>query len=124
MSVLICVFPYQIAEELLGDHSYRYLTADEMRGLGDDSTIDVTRDERANDVFNSSLGKFRFRDGWVVLVGEMFPLPVFLIVDCPLAFGWIEWRWLLMYKNRALFGVRRASSIVEWIVKYLACLCV
>lgn len=32
---------------MLGDQSYRYLTADEMKSLGDDSLpIDVTRDER------------------------------------------------------------------------------
>lgn len=32
---------------MLGDHTYRYLTADEMKSLGDDSLpIDVTRDER------------------------------------------------------------------------------
>ncbi|GJQ83739.1 hypothetical protein Trydic_g20615, partial [Trypoxylus dichotomus] len=34
-------------DTVLGDHSYRYLTADEMKSLGDDSLpIDVTRDER------------------------------------------------------------------------------
>ncbi|KAI1291714.1 Ankyrin-2 [Halotydeus destructor] len=34
-------------DNMLGDHSYRYLTADEMKSLGDDSMpIDVTRDER------------------------------------------------------------------------------
>lgn len=32
---------------MLGDQTYRYLTADEMKSLGDDSLpIDVTRDER------------------------------------------------------------------------------
>ncbi|XP_057661855.1 ankyrin-2-like isoform X33 [Diorhabda carinulata] len=34
-------------DTVLGDHTYRYLTADEMKSLGDDSLpIDVTRDER------------------------------------------------------------------------------
>ncbi|XP_044749003.1 uncharacterized protein LOC123309797 isoform X1 [Coccinella septempunctata] len=34
-------------DTLLGDQTYRYLTADEMKSLGDDSLpIDVTRDER------------------------------------------------------------------------------
>ena len=34
-------------ENLLGEPSYKYLTADEMRGLGDDSmAIDVTHDEK------------------------------------------------------------------------------
>lgn len=34
-------------DTMLGDHTYRYLTADEMKSLGDDSLpIDVTRDER------------------------------------------------------------------------------
>ncbi|XP_067131461.1 uncharacterized protein [Centruroides vittatus] len=34
-------------ETMLGDQSYRYLTADEMKSLGDDSLpIDVTKDER------------------------------------------------------------------------------
>lgn len=32
---------------MLGDQSYKYLTADEMKSLGDDSLpIDVTKDER------------------------------------------------------------------------------
>ena len=32
---------------MLGDHSYKYLTADEMKSLGDDSMpIDVTHDEK------------------------------------------------------------------------------
>ena len=36
-------------ENLLGEPSYKYLTADEMRGLGDDSmAIDVTHDEKQN----------------------------------------------------------------------------
>lgn len=34
-------------DTMLGDQTYRYLTADEMKSLGDDSLpIDVTRDER------------------------------------------------------------------------------
>ncbi|KAF5275920.1 hypothetical protein FQR65_LT16522 [Abscondita terminalis] len=34
-------------DTLLGDQTYRYLTADEMKSLGDDSLpIDVTKDER------------------------------------------------------------------------------
>jgi ankyrin len=34
-------------DTVLGDQTYRYLTADEMKSLGDDSLpIDVTRDER------------------------------------------------------------------------------
>lgn len=39
---------FAIGEDaLIGDHTYRYLTADEMKSLGDDSLpIDVTRDER------------------------------------------------------------------------------
>lgn len=63
MYILIISFPFfflslAIAEELLGDNSYRYLTADEMKFLGDDSLpIDVTKDERLNDTFNrDSLG--------------------------------------------------------------------
>ncbi|XP_045463228.1 ankyrin-2-like isoform X3 [Harmonia axyridis] len=36
-------------DTLLGDQTYRYLTADEMKSLGDDSLpIDVTRDERVD----------------------------------------------------------------------------
>lgn len=35
---------------MLGDQSYRYLTADEMKSLGDDSLpIDVTKDEKQQD---------------------------------------------------------------------------
>lgn len=34
-------------DNMLGDQAYRYLTADEMKSLGDDSLpIDVTKDER------------------------------------------------------------------------------
>ena len=34
-------------ENLLGEHSYKYLTVDEMKSLGDDSMpIDVTHDEK------------------------------------------------------------------------------
>ena len=49
-----------IAEELLVDNPYRYLTGDEMKFLGDDSLpIDVTKDERMNDTFGrDSLGMF------------------------------------------------------------------
>ncbi|KAJ8933668.1 hypothetical protein NQ314_013880 [Rhamnusium bicolor] len=37
----------QREDTVLGDQTYRYLTADEMKSLGDDSLpIDVTRDER------------------------------------------------------------------------------
>ena len=36
-------------ENLLGEHSYKYLTVDEMKSLGDDSMpIDVTLDEKQN----------------------------------------------------------------------------
>lgn len=39
---------------MLGDQSYRYLTADEMKSLGDDSLpIDVTKDEKHHDVMHS-----------------------------------------------------------------------
>lgn len=42
------------ADNITGDQSYRYLTADEMKSLGDDSMpIDVTRDERAHDGYAS-----------------------------------------------------------------------
>ncbi|XP_054717551.1 ankyrin-2-like [Uloborus diversus] len=41
-------------EAMLGDQSYRYLTADEMKSLGDDSLpIDVTKDEKHHDVMQS-----------------------------------------------------------------------
>lgn len=39
-------------DNITGDQSYRYLTADEMKSLGDDSLpIDVTKDERAAEGF-------------------------------------------------------------------------
>nr|XP_042902612.1 ankyrin-3 isoform X21 [Parasteatoda tepidariorum] len=46
---------FQMSEEaMLGDQSYRYLTADEMKSLGDDSLpIDVTKDEKHHDVMHS-----------------------------------------------------------------------
>lgn len=43
---------------MLGDNAYRYLTADEMKSLGDDSLpIDVTRDERmdSNKIMDSNM---------------------------------------------------------------------
>lgn len=42
------ILPFISGEDAaLGDQTYRYLTADEMKSLGDDSLpIDVTRDER------------------------------------------------------------------------------
>lgn len=34
-------------ENMIGEHSYKYLTVDEMKSLGDDSMpIDVTHDEK------------------------------------------------------------------------------
>lgn len=40
---------------MLGDQSYRYLTADEMKSLGDDSLpIDVTKDEKLQDVVQAT----------------------------------------------------------------------
>lgn len=40
---------------MLGDQSYRYLTADEMKSLGDDSLpIDVTKDEKMDVSFISN----------------------------------------------------------------------
>ncbi|XP_028967211.1 ankyrin-2 [Galendromus occidentalis] len=37
-------------DNMMGDHSFKYLTADEMKSLGDDSLpIDVTRDEKAHE---------------------------------------------------------------------------
>ncbi|XP_022667541.1 ankyrin-2-like isoform X4 [Varroa destructor] len=37
-------------DNMMGDHSFKYLTADEMKSLGDDSLpIDVTRDERLHE---------------------------------------------------------------------------
>lgn len=47
---------------MLGDQSYRYLTADEMKSLGDDSLpFDVTKDERgAMDSFRDTLGMIAF----------------------------------------------------------------
>lgn len=45
---------------MLGDQSYRYLTADEMKSLGDDSLpIDVTKDEKMDVSFisNTMAGK-------------------------------------------------------------------
>ena len=42
-------------ENLLGEPSYKYLTADEMRGLGDDSmAIDVTHDEKLKAVIENN----------------------------------------------------------------------
>lgn len=39
---------------MLGDQSYRYLTADEMKSLGDDSLpIDVTKDEKQQDAIQA-----------------------------------------------------------------------
>lgn len=41
-------------EAMLGDQSYRYLTADEMKSLGDDSLpIDVTKDEKQQDAIQA-----------------------------------------------------------------------
>ncbi|GFU26952.1 ankyrin-3 [Nephila pilipes] len=41
-------------EAMLGDQSYGYLTADEMKSLGDDSLpIDVTKDEKHHDIMHS-----------------------------------------------------------------------
>ncbi|CAL1296828.1 unnamed protein product [Larinioides sclopetarius] len=41
-------------EAMLGDQSYGYLTADEMKSLGDDSLpIDVTKDEKHQDILHS-----------------------------------------------------------------------
>lgn len=45
-------------DTVLGDQTYRYLTADEMKSLGDDSLpIDVTRDERidSNKVYHENM---------------------------------------------------------------------
>ncbi|XP_065160957.1 ankyrin-2-like isoform X4 [Atheta coriaria] len=45
-------------DTMLGDNAYRYLTADEMKSLGDDSLpIDVTRDERmdSNKIMDSNM---------------------------------------------------------------------
>lgn len=40
---------------MLGDQSYRYLTVDEMKSLGDDSLpIDVTKDEKMDMSFSSN----------------------------------------------------------------------
>ncbi|XP_055953787.1 ankyrin-2-like isoform X16 [Argiope bruennichi] len=46
---------FQMSEEaMLGDQSYGYLTADEMKSLGDDSLpIDVTKDEKHHDIMHS-----------------------------------------------------------------------
>ena len=56
---------------IMGDQSYRYLTVDEMKSLGDDSMpMDVTGDERRNSggKFDSFLtkndGRFRFALDW------------------------------------------------------------
>jgi len=46
-------------DNITGDQSYRYLTADEMKSLGDDSLpFDVTKDERGHDsiLHKDSLG--------------------------------------------------------------------
>ena len=44
-------------DNMLGDQSYRYLTADEMKSLGDDSLpFDVTKDERMD--ASQTLGMF------------------------------------------------------------------
>lgn len=41
---------------MLGDQSYRYLTVDEMKSLGDDSLpIDVTKDEKMDVSFINSM---------------------------------------------------------------------
>ena len=46
---------------MLGDQSYRYLTSDEMKSLGDDSLpIDVTRDEKMDMSFQSHLSGGQF----------------------------------------------------------------
>lgn len=48
LCVIAC--PFVAGEDNVGDQSYRYLTADEMKSLGDDSLpIDVTKDERAHE---------------------------------------------------------------------------
>ncbi len=40
---------------MLGEHSYKYLTVDEMKSLGDDSMpIDVTADEKHNTLTKTS----------------------------------------------------------------------
>lgn len=42
-------------DTMLGDQSYRYLTVDEMKSLGDDSLpIDVTKDEKMDMSFSSN----------------------------------------------------------------------
>lgn len=43
-------------DTMLGDQSYRYLTVDEMKSLGDDSLpIDVTKDEKMDVSFINSM---------------------------------------------------------------------
>jgi ankyrin len=53
----INIFRLLAEDNMLGDQSYRYLTADEMKSLGDDSLpFDVTKDERASDSNRDLLG--------------------------------------------------------------------
>jgi hypothetical protein len=53
----INIFHLLAEDNMLGDQSYRYLTADEMKSLGDDSLpFDVTKDERATDSNRDLLG--------------------------------------------------------------------
>ncbi|XP_045138071.1 ankyrin-2-like isoform X23 [Portunus trituberculatus] len=48
-------FRYTSDDTMLGDQSYRYLTVDEMKSLGDDSLpIDVTKDEKMDMSFSSN----------------------------------------------------------------------
>lgn len=50
-------------DTMLGDQSYRYLTVDEMKSLGDDSLpIDVTKDEKIDMSFisNTMAGEVAF----------------------------------------------------------------
>jgi hypothetical protein len=58
-------------ENLIGEHSYKYLTVDEMKSLGDDSMpIDVTHDEKNHGTPQVSYNFTNF--DLVVLLSQIF----------------------------------------------------
>ena len=69
-------------DNMLGDQSYRYLTADEMKSLGDDSLpIDVTKDERAVEgvIHKDYIGKKHVNLDLLVAKAQLLMSEIFVV---------------------------------------------
>ena len=67
--ILTNIFLFPGDENMIGENSYKYLTVDEMKSLGDDSMpIDVTHDEKQHTTTNTQQVTILWCFSWDTLV--------------------------------------------------------